>query len=60
MKKILTITALTICSGVKNGKYTAPETPGIYHITASSKAYPKVQASTFVVVRERVSEADGS
>lgn len=44
----------------KNGKYTAPETPGIYHITASSKAYPKVQASTFVVVRERVSEADGS
>lgn len=37
----------------KNGKYTAPETPGIYHITVSSAAYPKVQASTFVVVRER-------
>ncbi len=38
----------------KNGKYTAPETPGIYHVTVSSQAYPKVQASTFVVVRERV------
>ncbi|MCI9447253.1 MAG: hypothetical protein HFH36_07620 [Lachnospiraceae bacterium] len=37
----------------KNGKYTAPETPGIYHITVSSSAYPKVQASTFVVVREK-------
>lgn len=37
----------------KNGKYTAPETPGIFHITVSSTAYPKVQASTFVVVRER-------
>lgn len=37
----------------KNGKYTAPEMPGIYHITVSSQAYPKVQASTFVVVRER-------
>lgn len=37
----------------KNGKYTAPETPGIFHITVSSTAFPKVQASTFVVVRER-------
>lgn len=37
----------------KNGKYTAPETPGIYHIMVTSQAYPKVQASTFVVVRER-------
>lgn len=36
----------------KNGKYTAPEMPGIYHITVSSQAYPKVQTSTFVVVRE--------
>lgn len=35
----------------KNGKYTAPETEGIYQITVSSMAYPKVQASTFVVVR---------
>lgn len=37
----------------KNGKYTAPQTPGIFHITVSSTAFPKVQASTFVVVRER-------
>lgn len=37
----------------KNGKYTAPETPGIFHITVSSTAFPKVHASTFVVVRER-------
>ncbi len=37
----------------KNGKYTAPETAGIFHITVSSMAYPKVQASTFVVVREK-------
>ena len=37
----------------KNGKYTAPETEGIYQITVSSVAYPEVQASTFVIVRER-------
>ena len=37
----------------KNGKYTAPETAGIFHITVSSMSYPKVQASTFVVVREK-------
>ena len=37
----------------KNGKYTAPETAGIFHIAVSSMAYPKVQASTFVVVREK-------
>lgn len=37
----------------KNGKYTAPETEGIYQIAVSSVAYPEVQASTFVIVRER-------
>ncbi len=37
----------------KNGKYTAPETEGIFQITVSSMAYPQVQASTFVVVREK-------
>ncbi len=37
----------------KNGKYTAPETEGIFQITVSSVAYPEVQASTFVVVREK-------
>lgn len=37
----------------KNGKYTAPETEGIYQISVSSVAYPEVQASTFVIVRER-------
>jgi len=37
----------------KNGKYTAPEIEGIYQIAVSSVAYPEVQASTFVIVRER-------
>ncbi len=37
----------------KNGKYTAPQTEGIFQITVSSMAYPEVQASTFVVVREK-------
>ncbi len=37
----------------KNGRYTAPETEGIYQIVVSSVAYPAVQASTFVIVRER-------
>lgn len=37
----------------KTGKYTAPETEGIYQIAVSSVAYPEVQASTFVIVRER-------
>lgn len=37
----------------KNGKYTAPETEGIYQISVSSVAYPEVQASTFVIVREK-------
>ena len=35
------------------GMYTAPETAGIFQITVSSMAYPNVQASTFVVVREK-------
>ncbi len=37
----------------KNGKYTAPEMAGIYQIMVSSKAYPDIKASTFVVVREK-------
>ena len=37
----------------KNGKYTAPETASIFQISVSSMAYPQVQASTFVVVREK-------
>lgn len=41
----------------KTGKYTAPETEGIYQIAVSSVAYPEVQVSTFVIVRER--EGDG-
>lgn len=37
----------------KNGKYTAPETPGVFQILAASTAYPEIGASTFVVVREK-------
>ncbi|TGY96638.1 hypothetical protein E5329_08740 [Petralouisia muris] len=37
----------------KNGKYTAPETASIFQISVSSTAYPQVQASTFIVVREK-------
>lgn len=37
----------------KNGKYTAPDTAGVYQISASSTACPDVGASTFVVVREK-------
>ncbi|MCI8991420.1 MAG: hypothetical protein HFG80_01640 [Eubacterium sp.] len=37
----------------KNGKYTAPETAGVYRISAASTAYPDIAASTFVVVREK-------
>ncbi len=37
----------------RSGMYTAPETAGIFQITVSSMAYPNVQASTFVVVREK-------
>lgn len=36
----------------KNGKYTAPETPGVYRIGAVSTAYPQIEASTFVVVQD--------
>lgn len=36
----------------KNGTYTAPETPGVFRISAVSTAYPQIDASTFVVVRE--------
>lgn len=37
----------------KNGKYTAPENPGVFQINVSSTAYPEVKATTFVVVREK-------
>lgn len=44
----------------KNGKYTAPETEGIYQIAVSSVAYPEVQVSTFVIVREREGDKYGN
>lgn len=44
----------------KNGKYTAPETEGIYQIAVSSVAYPEVQVSTFVIVRERKGDGYGN
>lgn len=34
-----------------NGLYTAPNTEGVYEITAESVAYPEVKASIYVVVR---------
>lgn len=37
----------------KNGKYTAPENPGVYQITVSSTAHPEIKATTFVVVRDK-------
>lgn len=37
----------------KNGKYTAPDTTGVFQISVSSTAYPEVKATTFVVVREK-------
>ena len=37
----------------KSGRYTAPETPGVYRIAVASTAYPEVHASTFAVVREK-------
>ncbi len=37
----------------KNGKYTAPETAGVFRISAVSTIYPDIVASTFVVVREK-------
>lgn len=38
------------------GNYTAPNTPGVYEVTARSAAYPEVKASIFVVVRDRGKE----
>ena len=38
----------------KNGMYTAPNTAGVYEITAQSMANPKMTASAFVVVREQL------
>ncbi len=37
----------------KNGKYTAPDTTGVFQINVTSTAYPEVKATTFVVVREK-------
>lgn len=37
----------------RNGRYTAPDTAGVFQIYASSVACPDVGASTFVVVREK-------
>lgn len=36
----------------ENGKYTAPNTSGIYEIVAKSQAHPEMTASAFVVVRD--------
>lgn len=36
----------------QNGKYTAPNMPGIYEVMASSMIYDKLCASIFIVVRE--------
>lgn len=37
----------------KNGKYTAPENPGVYQIAVSGTSHPEVRATTFVVVRDK-------
>jgi hypothetical protein len=37
----------------ENGMYTAPNTAGVYEVTAASTAYPQVKASVFVIVREK-------
>ncbi|MCC8030063.1 MAG: hypothetical protein LIO75_09795 [Lachnospiraceae bacterium] len=37
----------------RNGKYTAPESAGVYQVAVESAAYPEVKATTFVVVQER-------
>lgn len=37
----------------ENGMYTAPNTAGVYEVTAVSAAYPEVKASIFVIVREK-------
>lgn len=34
-----------------NGYYTAPNTPGVYEVTAQSVANPEIRASIFVIVR---------
>ena len=36
-----------------NGMYTAPNTAGVYEVTASSAADPEIKASIFVIVREK-------
>lgn len=41
-----------------NGKYTAPNIPGIFEIVAKSQAYPELTASAFVVVRDTRSNSD--
>lgn len=38
----------------ENGMYTAPNTAGVYEVTAVSAVYPEVKASIFVIVREKV------
>lgn len=35
-----------------NGKYTAPNIPGIYEVIAQSSIYEKLRASIFIVVRD--------
>lgn len=35
-----------------NGKYTAPNAPGIYEVSASSTIYENLRASIFIVVRD--------
>ncbi|MCH5341015.1 MAG: hypothetical protein J1E01_06090 [Acetatifactor sp.] len=37
----------------ENGMYTAPNTAGVYEVTAVSAAYPEVKASIFVIVKEK-------
>lgn len=37
----------------ENGLYTAPNTAGVYEVTAVSAAYPEIKASIFVIVREK-------
>ena len=36
-----------------NGMYTAPNTAGVYEVTAVSTAHPEIMASVFVIVREK-------
>ena len=36
-----------------NGMYTAPNTAGVYEVTAVSTAHPEIKASVFVIVREK-------